>query len=92
MRNDQMVVVSMDPDLKPLEKEMFKSMQLETGWILTNVCYADKDNLNSILNFRIDEGPSLTQVINNILNASVKDLQMIDQLMFILGNITGTNQ
>jgi len=61
-----------------------KYMQLEAGWILTNLAFGSSDTLKLIFT------PDFTRVINLLLASC--DIVMLDQLMFLFGNITGTDK
>jgi importin subunit alpha-1 len=61
-----------------------KYLKLEAAWILTNIAYGSEEVLRSLLT------PQFIAVINNLLNSPTLDLVLLDQIMFLMGNISGT--
>ena len=55
-------------------------MKLEALWIICNLAYG-----TDIADVMIDQG--LMKVLNSLINT--QDLVMLDQILYILGNISG---
>lgn len=61
-----------------------KYLKLEAAWILTNIAYGSAEVLRALLT------PQFCAVINGVLNAPNLDIVLLDQVMFLMGNISGT--
>jgi len=61
-------------------------LKLEAGWILTNIAYGDDEVIESFFT------PSFIEVFACILQSSKSDLVLLDQVMFFIGNISGTKK
>ena len=58
---------------------------------MTNLAYGDEVELKNLLSYKLDNGMSILSFVKSIFESSQPDLVMIDQIMFMLGNITGTS-
>lgn len=63
--------------------EIIRYLKLEATWILTNIGYGDEDDILAVF----DKKYGLSQHINLILQG--KDLQMIDQCIWLCANTAG---
>lgn len=69
-------------------QDLVRYMKLEAGWILTNLATTEQaEELNLILNFQSSNNLSFVLIINMILIQNNDDLPMIDQILFLMGNI-----
>jgi hypothetical protein len=72
------------------ESDIMPYLKLEAGWILTNLAYGSEDELKTLIEYGGHDGkPSFVQIMTQMLESN--DLVMIDQIMFLFGNITGTS-
>lgn len=60
-------------------------MKLESLWTLTNLAYGDQDDIEKLL----DPQYGVYQIMNTVLSSD--DLAMIEQILWMIGNITGEN-
>ena len=67
---------------------LFRYIQLEACWIASNLVYSD--DLDLILSYGAYGNPKFLDVIKNMIANS--DVQMLDQILFMLGNVTGTSK
>jgi hypothetical protein len=65
--------------------EEVRAMKLESLWILTNLAYGDNDDIAKLL----DPQFGVFEIINTVLAGD--DLAMIEQIFWLLGNVTGEN-
>jgi hypothetical protein len=66
--------------------EEVRAMKLESLWTLTNLAYGDHDDIERLLSPEF----SVFKIINTVLSGD--DLAMIEQIFWMIGNITGENQ
>lgn len=59
-------------------------LKLEAAWILTNIAFGSEEVLRSLLT------PQFCSVLNGVLAAPKLDIVLLDQVMFLMGNISGT--
>lgn len=71
---------------------MLKCIRLEAGWIMTNLAYGNEEELQSLLGYTLDNGMNLLQFIKRVFSNHQHDLVLVDQIMFLLGNVTGTSE
>jgi len=64
----------------------FKFLKLEAGWILTNVAYGSEQVQRMLIT------PEFVRIVNTLIQQQPVDLVLLDQLLFMLGNITGTDK
>lgn len=62
---------------------------LEAGWILSNLAYGSEEQLTKLVQYGGYGKPGFVEIMTNLLNS--QDLILIDQIMFLFGNITGTS-
>ena len=62
-----------------------RAMKLESLWTLTNLAYGDQDDIEKLL----DPQFGVFQIMNTVLSSD--DLAMIEQILWMIGNITGEN-
>lgn len=60
-------------------------MKLESLWILTNLAYGDHNDIQKLF----DPQYGVFEIINNLLSSD--DQAMIEQILWLIGNISGEN-
>ena len=61
-------------------------LKLESGWILTNIAYGDSESLQMLFNPNMNL--NFISIIGSILNQYPRNLALIDQIMFLMGNLS----
>ena len=70
-----------------LQNEPNRYIKLEAGWILTNIAYGDEDDF-----VKLFTNQNFVNIINSFLqDPDNYDMQLIDQIMFLFGNMTGSS-
>ena len=75
----------MDTVLKILAGNCNRYVRLECGWILANIAYSSSEILEKLFN------DHFIQAIATVFTEKPTDMVMLDQLMFLMGNLTGTS-
>lgn len=65
--------------------EEVRAMKLESLWILTNLAYGDQNDIQKLF----DPQYGVFEIINNVLSSD--DQAMIEQILWLIGNISGEN-
>jgi hypothetical protein len=60
-------------------------MKLEAAWILTNIAYGKEDVLTALMT------PQVMNLLNSLLENPNLDIQMLDQIIFLVANLSGDN-
>ena len=69
---------------------MLRFLKLEATWILTNLCYGEDDEIQTILDFKFGQNQSFTTTMSSLLKQNFDDIAMVDQILFIMGNLLGS--
>ena len=65
--------------------EEIRAMKLEAIWILTNLAYGIQEDTDKMLSHPMN----LLNIVNEILAKGDKDLMMVEQTLWLIGNLTG---
>ena len=63
-------------------------MKLEAIWILTNLAYGTEEDVQKMFSDKMN----LLGCIDQLLKTSKTDLLMLEQITWLLGNITGDSK
>ena len=69
-------------------KELLRYMKLEAVWILTNIAYGEEAEVLQLIQYGNEI--NFSEIMQNIF--AQKDLILIDQIMYLMGNVTGTSK